>query len=488
MKTLATRTDAARPQGTGLSAPTGRTTAPAEAAVGVAGDMCRLSVVGPSSRVELAVPSHIPVAELLPTIVGHLDPALATRGLGHGGWVLQRLGHPPLDEDRGTAAAGLLDGDVLYLRPRNDELKRAQYDDLVDGVQTVLRAREDAWTPARTRTAALGVAVLAGLAAIAIAATTGAAAPLAAGVLAVVLLSSGALVDRLWDTGLGRILLGLGVAAAAVAGAAVPVAIAQGAVAPITSAASGAATAGVAAAAAASLGGARRPAFIATAGAAAVVVLGLAVPLLLGQGLPEGAAITLVLALALARVIPAIAAWCGGLVVDAVPLSAEDFQSELTAVPVEEVERGAAAAHAVVTALWSAWAVVVGTALVVLALGPGWASLALTATAALAALLQARELTAAVQRAVVLGCAALPLAVLAVARTLPLGVPWRIAAVAVLLAVVAHACVAALVLPGRRLAPTWGRTGDTLHWLCAIAIPALVLAVVGLYDWVADLV
>jgi hypothetical protein len=82
------------------------------------GEVCRLTVYSPASRVELAVPVHVPVADLLPTILGHLGPELATTGMEHGGWVLQRLGEPPLQEDLGAAALGLYDGDILSTSDR----------------------------------------------------------------------------------------------------------------------------------------------------------------------------------------------------------------------------------------------------------------------------------------------------------------------------------------------------------------------------------
>lgn len=462
---------------------------PAVTAPAGAGDMCRLSVVGPTSRVELAVPSHIPIAELLPTIVGHLDPVLATRGLDHGGWVLQRLGHPPLDEDLGTAAAGLLDGDVLYLRPRTGALAQAQYDDLVDGVQSVLDAREDTWDATWTRRAALAAGAVACLAAVAAAASTGSVAPIVAGSLALVLLAAGALIGRLWDDAIGSLLIGSGVVGAAVAGTGLPAALFPTAGTPALAAvAIAAATTGVAAGAAAYARGGVRPVLLAVAGAAIVTVLGLAVPLVLRLELVAGAAIVVLIALAVARGIPGLAAWVGGLAVDPVPLSSKEFQTGLDAVPADEVERKATIAQAMATALWMAWATVLCAAMCVLALDTHWSGIALAVAASVGVLLQARELHATLQRGAVLVAAAIPIVVLAVAQAGRLDTLWQILIAAALVIVAANACVAALLLPRKRLAPTWGRAGDVMHWICAIAVPALALAVVGLYAWVADLV
>lgn len=453
------------------------------------GDMCRLSVVGPTSRVELAVPSHIPIAELLPTIVGHLDPSLATRGLDHGGWVLQRLGHPPLDDDLGTASAGLLDGDVLFLRQRNAALAQAQYDDVVDGVQSVLDTRADDWSTVSTRRAALATTAVASLAAILIAGGTGAAAPLVAGVLALALLAAGVVVGRLWDAQIGSLLLGAGVVAAPVAGATVPATLFPDAWAmSLTPIALGAAALGIAAGTAAYACVGVRPVLLAAAGAAMLAVSALSVPLVLGLDLAAAAAILVVLALGLARGIPGLAAWIGGLAVDPVPLSSAEFQTGLDAVPADDVQRRATVAHEMATSLWVAWATVLCAAMVVLALGQNWECAALTIAASVGVMLQARELRAKRQKGAVLVAAALPLAVLGVAHAAPFDVIWQILSVALLVAVAANACVLALLLPRTRLAPTWGRVGDVLHWCCAIAIPGLMLAVVGLFDWIADIV
>ncbi len=70
-------------------------------------DLCRLAVCGPARTVELAVPIHVPLIDLLPALVGHLGDGLADAGLEHGGWVLQRLGDPPLREELSVAALGL---------------------------------------------------------------------------------------------------------------------------------------------------------------------------------------------------------------------------------------------------------------------------------------------------------------------------------------------------------------------------------------------
>lgn len=89
------------------------------------GEMCRLVVCGPDRQVEVAVPAQVLVADLLPALLHHLGENLADTGLLHGGWVLQRLGAPPFDEDGTVASLGLRDGEVVHLRPRSEQIPRS---------------------------------------------------------------------------------------------------------------------------------------------------------------------------------------------------------------------------------------------------------------------------------------------------------------------------------------------------------------------------
>src|SRR6202050_5648316 len=120
-------------------------------------DLCRLTVCGPGRSAELAVPVHVPLIDLLPALVGHLGDGVAHAGLDHGGWVLQRLGDPPLREELSVAVLGLRDGDVVHLRPRAEQLPPLDFDDLIDGVATGISARSDRWQPDMSRRLLAGV-------------------------------------------------------------------------------------------------------------------------------------------------------------------------------------------------------------------------------------------------------------------------------------------------------------------------------------------
>ncbi|WP_344661948.1 type VII secretion integral membrane protein EccD, partial [Catenulispora subtropica] len=106
-------------------------------------DLCRLSIATPANVLELALPTAVPLADFLPAVLSFAGPDLADQGLAHDGWVLQRLGGAPLSEARTLAELRVHDGETLYLRPRRAAAPAAVFDDVVDGLATAVRERED---------------------------------------------------------------------------------------------------------------------------------------------------------------------------------------------------------------------------------------------------------------------------------------------------------------------------------------------------------
>ncbi|MER5602903.1 EsaB/YukD family protein, partial [Streptomyces sp. NPDC002265] len=123
--------------------------------------LCRLTVRAPARTIDLAVPSDVPVADLLPTVLQYAGEEVEENGLEHDGWVLQRLGGAALDDEATLAALDLKDGEVLYLRPQTESLPEVRLDDLVDGMATVTRDRLHSWDAAAGRRLLLGMAVAA---------------------------------------------------------------------------------------------------------------------------------------------------------------------------------------------------------------------------------------------------------------------------------------------------------------------------------------
>ncbi|MDU0293850.1 type VII secretion integral membrane protein EccD [Saccharothrix longispora] len=450
------------------------------------GEMCRLTICGPTSRVELAVPAHVPIADLMPTVLGHLDPALATSGLAHGGWVLQRLGEPPLDEDQGTAAAGLYDGDLLHLRPRDDLLPLVDFDDLVDGVHTGLSRREDRWTPELTRRTCTALAgVSAGLAAV-VASLAGSSA--AAGALALVLLGASAACAHAFGERAGAATLGWsGVLAAAVAGLAVP---AGGEPPDGWFTGPGALAAGVAVAVAAALArvaaGVAPSAFLAVAVAGALTAAGGAVAAFTPLSGAAAASTVLVVALLLTKAAPAVSARLAGLAVEPVPTTTEEFQQGLDPLPSGDVLDRADRADTHLTAFLGALGVLFAGGLLVVAATPRWDAVACTCVVSLLLLLHSRELPGSRHRLSALVPALVGPAVLVCAWVPRLGPAGWVALLCGLVLLAAAAVAGARVLPGRRLVPRWGRWGDLAHWACALAVVPLVLSLAGAYGAIRD--
>ncbi|MET9942742.1 type VII secretion integral membrane protein EccD, partial [Streptomyces halstedii] len=174
-------------------------------------ELCRLTVRAPAVSIDLAVPSDVPVADLLPTLLRYVGEEAEESGLDHAGWVLQQLGDAPLDEEATLAQAGLTDGAVLHLRPHTEALPEARLDDLVDGIADTAGRRLHNWSPDAARlflVGAAGAAVVAALLLLFWPGTPGASRALCAAVAGLLLLAgagsaSRAVGDRVSATALG---------------------------------------------------------------------------------------------------------------------------------------------------------------------------------------------------------------------------------------------------------------------------------------------
>ncbi len=453
-----------------------------------AGEVCRLVLVGPDSRADVAVPAHIPIADLMPTLVGHLGPRVAGAGQEHGGWVLQRLGDAPLQEELSSAALGLYDGDVVHLRPRRDQLPPVDFDDLVDGVATGIAARHDRWRPELTRRvlyALVGVALAVG-AALSPTAGTGTQAALLGGLAAVTLIAGAAAASRAWGDGLaGRMLAAGAIAFAAVAGLVLPAGDRLGRLGPALVTAPGLLVAGMTVAGAALLAraalGSRDRGMLGVAAAATLVALGALLSTVAGVGRVGASAVTLATTLLLDVAVPILAARISGLRIVPLPTTTAEFQQDIDTEPSRTVLARTDLADGYLAALYLGLGAVAGGCLVVLAATPDWPARALAAVASFLLLVQGRDLTGAWHRLAALApglVGAVALLVTGVAAATP---PRRLGVVAALVILAGLLVAAARVLPGRRTLPYWGRLGDLAQTAAGIAVVPLVLAVLHLY-------
>ncbi|GLY00705.1 type VII secretion integral membrane protein EccD [Actinoplanes sp. NBRC 101535] len=111
--------------------------------------LCRITVIGPERRVDLAVPTRTPVASLMPLLVRHTTnlARVPDGDVPEESWVLQRLGQTPFELSGTPESLDWLEGEEMYLRPAQDPLPELDFDDLAEGVATMVNRRADRWQP-----------------------------------------------------------------------------------------------------------------------------------------------------------------------------------------------------------------------------------------------------------------------------------------------------------------------------------------------------
>ncbi|MCG8921152.1 type VII secretion integral membrane protein EccD [Lentzea sp. CC55] len=166
----------------------------------------RVTVVAPRTRIDVALPADVAVADLLPMLLDMAREATPDGGVRHGGWCLAKLGDSPLDPARTLASLGVVDGELLQLRRRNENPPPPLYDDVVDAIA---ESDPDSFRPWTRETAQRFGHIAGALALIAAAVAlflsgpvtaggsgSGLAAAIAGGVAAVAALAAGATIAR----------------------------------------------------------------------------------------------------------------------------------------------------------------------------------------------------------------------------------------------------------------------------------------------------
>ncbi|MCM2413528.1 MULTISPECIES: type VII secretion integral membrane protein EccD [unclassified Streptomyces] len=105
---------------------------------------CRITVVAPDSRIDVALPDDVAVADLLPEVLrltGQATPPGAPPG-----YHLARRDGTLLDLTHPMAVQRVLDGDVLRLRPFAESLPPAVFDDVADAVASAVRRDRALWS------------------------------------------------------------------------------------------------------------------------------------------------------------------------------------------------------------------------------------------------------------------------------------------------------------------------------------------------------
>ncbi|WP_243706388.1 type VII secretion integral membrane protein EccD [Micromonospora sp. KC721] len=456
------------------------------------GGLSRVTVVAPRTRMDLALPSDVPLADLLPTLLRYAGEDLADEGVRHGGWALSRLGGPPLDGGRTATQLGVRDGEVLYFNPRAAAAPEIVFDDVVDAVATATNQRPGAWQVATTRSfSVLLAAVTLGLGAV----VTVLAGPpqlpgaLAALLVAVLLMVAAAVLSRaLGDSRTGAVLAVIGVGYAAVGGLLVlagdrrltelagPHVLLAGAAVVLFGAVAGLAV------------GDRMPLFLGAVAVGAATAGGALFASLFGVGAAAATAIVATVAFATLPMLPMTAYRLARLPVPSIPTGPDDLKTDTESVDGRRVLRQSERADQFLTGLlWTVSLLVLGCQ-VVLAVDGGLPAVLLCLVLALLSLLRARPFIGRAQRTPVLVAGTVGLALTAGAVFAGGGLPARLGlAVGGLALTAVISLIYGLSVAGKRISPVWGRVLDIVEILLIIALVPLAFWVCGLYGWILNL-
>ncbi|MCC3766632.1 type VII secretion integral membrane protein EccD [Streptomyces sp. UNOC14_S4] len=465
---------------------------------------CRVTVVAPDSRIDVALPDDIAVADVYPEILrltGQTQPVGTPTG-----YHLVRRDGTVLDGARTLAAHRVLDGELLSLRPFAESLPPAVHDDVTDAVADAVTRDRALWDDGLLRMAGLfGGPLLLALMGLALWFAdpvrhdmSGVPGAVAAAV-GVLLTALAAVRARVYDDRGSAVALGL---------AALPhlMIAGSGIVAPGAGESAGrlqfllgcAAVLVASAVLVAAVPTGDAP-FVAAVTAAATGTLA-AFGTILADTAPTGAAaVCAVLAIGAIAFLPGLSARVARLPIGyAAPRSATGADPDASAagraddpIDAERIAARVRRGHELLLGLVGGCAAVVTVASAVLAFsddGRPWARL-LALVAGLTMLLRARlfRYTAQVTTVLGAGLAALALLVLGMAVNTPAAAAggsqdirtlWLAAAVTVgggLLTAVA------LIVPRKGLSPFWGRASDIAESALLLALVPLCLAVLDMY-------
>ncbi|WP_100448187.1 type VII secretion integral membrane protein EccD [Glycomyces xiaoerkulensis] len=119
--------------------------------------LSRVTIVSPRTRIDLALPSDVPLSDLLPTILHQAGEYYIDEAGDNGGWILSRLGEDPLDTGHSCSQLSVADGEMLYLNPADAAKPEIVFDDVIDAVATATEQRGNRWDHIATKRFAVGV-------------------------------------------------------------------------------------------------------------------------------------------------------------------------------------------------------------------------------------------------------------------------------------------------------------------------------------------
>lgn len=452
--------------------------------------LCHVTIVAPRRRADLALPVDIPLPHVMPGLLRAVGEVGGDAAAGPG-WVLQRLGGAPFDFGQSLGSLGVLDGEILYLRPREAAMPPALYDDVADLVATGVKERAGTWESTHTRRLGLGAAsalLWTGPPALFLAGPSWTVTAIVSGALAILLVVTGAVMSRAVADASAGVPVGY---------AALPYGFLAGLLAPTSAAnlftlgpphllAALACTALVATFA----GTLISDGVVGFLGAAIASVVGaIAAAIVMIFGLPGAgvAAMACAITLALSPLIPTLSFRIARLPLPAMPTNAEELRNENQLLDPPEIKDRTVQARGYVTGMVAGVSLVSVGAQFFLVLDGDWLARVTSVVLALTVLLRARVFAGVGQRLwlVLSGVAGLAMLVISMSwgegsvtgAVLVIGLLWA-ALIAMGLGV---------WLPSGKPSPFWGRAGDIVELMLIAALFPLALGVLEVYTWVRGL-
>jgi ESX secretion system protein EccD len=456
------------------------------------GDLSRVTIVAPRSRVDLAIPANVPLAHLLPTLLRFAGDDLADVGAAQGGWVLSRLGGQQLDSSRTPGQLNIRDGEVLYFTTRGDAAPELVFDDVADAVATATLERGGRWTLSTTRRASLAMgssALVGGAAAVLFVGPPQWVGGLVGLLMGLALVATSAILSRAMRAERAGVLFALvAICYAAVGGllilggdkpvgklgapnvllAAVAVVVYAAILTVVTSGST--------------------PLLLGATAGGAVIGLGAAACTMLHTTPAGAAAVIAAVGLGLIPFLAMFATRAARVPVPAVPTGPEDLKADEETIDGPALLTQSNRADAIMTAILGASAVIFFGVELILALDGSLPALLFCVLLGLILLVRARPYRGRAQRVpmIAAGWAGLGFAALGFFLTTDTLMRLTIVLPGLFVAAIA-ALVYGLGVAGKKIAPIWGRTLDIIEIILVVAAIPMAVWVSGLYAWVRSI-
>ena len=446
----------------------------------------RVTVVAPRTRIDVALPADVAVADLLPMLLELSREATPDGGARHGGWCLAKLGDGPLEPNRTLSALGVVDGEMLQLRRRSENPPPPLFDDVVDAIAESSPGSYRPWTAQTARRighVAAGAALLTAAFAVLFAGPLGGggnvAPAITAGAVAVLAVVLGAVIARAYQAETTGVLIAAagGLPLAMVSGLhIVPGAPGR------ASLLLGCALVLVVAASSIMVIGAGVTVFVAAGTAAGLGVLAFAVAALIAHPAPGIAAGTVAVALAGLSVLPRLTIQLAKLPLPNVPGNAEDLKEDTGFPDYTSIERRAGLAHEYMTGMIIGCGVVAAVAAIITASKGDLFGIGLGVVATLVLLLRARTYANGSQAVALLAAGILAAGGIMIGWLFEADPFGRLLWVfGLLVLVTAVALVLGVVFPRQRFSPPLRRTVEVIEAILIAIVLPLALAVMDLY-------